>query len=263
MKKLIFLFLFAGFYIMLPAQNFAPAGEYVCGENVQYFTGDAWGNIYIVYENGNFLRIDSTFKRTSIPGKKIMGDVTVDTKNPFKIQLFNADEQTITFYNREFTPSSSISFLTMDIAEVALSCASSDDAFWVLEENGLNLIRYSSDLIKLAESRGSEIFGENLNIPEGMQESGEFLLIWQKNGSAFILDKFGNLRWQFPGNADYYALNAPHLYFINDGQFTVYHLLTHKEASIALPLKNFEKIFICENHFYFLISGKIYHYKLK
>ena len=263
MKKLTITYFFIVFTSVLFAQDFVKAGEYSCGENVQYFSGDAFGNIYIVYENGNFVRIDSLLQKSSIPGQKIIGEVTVDTKNPFKIQLFNSDEQTITYYTQEFAPSNSISFFNMNIGEVALSCASSEDAFWVLEENGMNLIRYSSDLIKLAESRGSEIFGDDLNMPVAMQESGEFLMLWQKGASAYIMDKFGNLRWQFPGEADYYALHSPILYFLKDQKLTAYHLMTHKEAIIALPVENFEKIIICEKHFYFLKEGKIYHYKLK
>ncbi|PLW92612.1 MAG: hypothetical protein C0592_09920 [Marinilabiliales bacterium] len=264
-KKLIHIIIFI--FLLLPgfgkAQDFKKTNEYSCGENVVYFTGDAFGNMFILYENGNFVRIDSMLTKSSLPGSKIIGEISVDTKNPFKIQLFNADEQSLTFYNQEFAPSNTISFLNLDIGEIILSCASSEDAFWVLEENGLNLIRYSSDLIKITESRGSELFNDGFNAPTGMQENGEFLLVWQKKGSAFVLDKFGNLRWEFPENADYYALDTPYLYFFKNQKLTAYSLLTHKEITIRLPLDEFNEMVICEKHFYFLKKGMIYHYKLQ
>ncbi len=150
----------------------------------------------------------------------------------------------------------------MDIDELLLSCASTDDAFWVLEENGLSLMRYSSDLIRTAESRGSELFTNNF-LPTAMQESGEFLLIWQKDGAAYILDKFGNLRWEFPANASYYAINSPNLYILKDEIFTVYSLTTHRETSVQLPLNNFKDLIISKNHFYFLQKDLIFHFILK
>lgn len=263
MKKLLVIFVFIFFSGYTFAQEFTKISEYDCGKDVQYFTGDAFGNTYILYQNGSLIRIDSLLKKTSLPGLKIMGDISIDTKNPFKIQIFNSDEQSLTFYNKEFTPTNSISFINMDLNEALLCCASSGDAFWVLEENGLNLVRYSSDLIKISETRGSELFNNTFTIPTAMRESGEFLIIWQSGGSAVITDKFGNLRWKFPEEADYYALNTPYLYFLKDSELTAYHLPTHKNTTITLPVENFEKLIIRETHFYFLKKEKILHYKLK
>lgn len=263
MKKLLIIFLFIFFSGSAFAQEFEKISQYDCGKDVQFFTGDDFGNTYILYKNGNFVRIDSSLKKTSIPGSKIIGNISIDTKNPFKIQIFNSDEQSLTFYNNEFTPTNSISFINMDMSEAFLCCASSGDAFWVLEENGLNLVRYSSDLIKISETRGSELFNNTFTMPTAMRESGEFLIIWQSGGSAVITDKFGNLRWEFPEEADYYALNSPYLYFLKDSVLIVYHLPTHKDTQIILPVENFEKLIIRETHFYFLKKGAIYHYKLK
>lgn len=229
-----------------------------------YYTGDAFGNIYILHTDGNIIKYDSINKKSNLPGKKMIGSkIFIDTKNPYKIQIFNSDEQLLSFYNSDFSPSNSISFYKMDIGQIMLCCASSDAGFWVLEENGLNLIHYSSDLIRSSYSMGSVIFDEAAFVPTNMQENREHVLIWQKNASAYILDKFGNQQYYFPYEAQSYHLAIPNLYYFLDQKLHAYNLKLHKDLKIKLPLLKIKKIEICENQFYIWSNDKIYHFVLK
>lgn len=189
------------------------------------FSVDLMGAVYIVFENGSLIKYDTTGKAISNAGRKTKSsEWQIDASNPYKIIVFNRDQQTADIYNSQLSKINSIDFTSLETGDIDLLCNSYNNSFWTLTSSNMELVRYSEQLAVSSKTNIGLANNANNFSPDIMMESDSRLLIAQKNGTAKIFDLYGNLQLQYPDTAVSWSLDNGTLFFLKQNQINAFQL---------------------------------------
>ncbi|HPF01310.1 MAG TPA: hypothetical protein PKY63_11625 [Bacteroidales bacterium] len=258
MKHFYFSILFLHMCMLTYSQSPHPVREYKLSEQAAAFSVDPMGSVYVVFENGSLLKFDTTGTPVAIPGRKSKSSFwQIDASDPYKIIVFNRDLQIADIYSSDFAKINNIDFSMLETGDISLMCSSYDNAFWTLSALNMDLVRLSEQLTITSKTNAGLLLDFKNFTPTILQESGTNILLAQKGGSAYIFDRFGNLRMHFNEKADYWSLDGDVLYYVLNDTLHAYQTQLHKEAIIETGCEKINGIAVSSQWMAILNEKKI------
>jgi hypothetical protein len=159
---------------------------------------DKLGNIYVVkkdelikYKDGLAIKVFS---------KKTLGPISsLDVSNPLRLLLFYKNSNKITFLDNQLSENSGIIdlFQLLNVSPLLL-CNSSNNQFWLFDQNNTELLKVKLDLsISNRTGNLNNQIESNIN-PNAMREINNQLFLNDPSKGVFIFDYFGTLIKKIP-----------------------------------------------------------------
>ncbi len=204
-------------------------------ENIdcQYFTTDPLYNIYVVTNENELIRYDTTGKITGRFSDKKSGHLkTVEVGNPFQILLYYDDFQQITLLDKQLTALGKYRLYDAGVQQLAALTVSDRNDIWLYDAGDATLKKWQISVAEVTSNHQTLLLRtpptwmcvqENilyLKMPTGIQTYdifGQFIADWEV--------KIGENSQIFENN----------LYFIEDIFFIKYNSTIRVKKSVPLP----------------------------
>ncbi|PKP04718.1 MAG: hypothetical protein CVU11_03985 [Bacteroidetes bacterium HGW-Bacteroidetes-6] len=263
MKKIILFqaVLFITFQLSFTAegQNKQPQRSIELKEKPLAFSVDAFGNLFVLQQNGSLVKYDTTGNIISLPGRKTSSSLwAIDAQNPYKIILFNRDLQQADMFNASFSKINSYNLNNIDAGDIALFCGSHNSGFWAFTSQGRDLIRFDDQWGIVSQTNILTLLEQDDFVPDILIESDRKVLLAQREGTALIFDIFGNMLLRFPENANNYVLGNDILYFLKNDSIFAYQTVLHEETNIQFGIKNISNFAFSSPWFAIMSDNKIF-----
>ncbi len=253
------LLLFLLFAETAKGQALQPQRSIELTETPAAFSVDAFGAVYILQQNGSFIKYDSLGNAVALPGRKTSSSLwSIDTQNPYKIILFNRDLQQADMFNASFSKINSYNLSNIDAGDISLFCNSFNNGFWAFTSQNGNLIRFSEQWDIVSQTNTTTLIDEEGFLPDILIENEQKLLLAQRSGTAYLFDVFGNMLLRFPDKATNYAMENDILYFLVNDSIHAYQTVFHEETIVPFGLSSMSDFAFSSPWFAILSENKIF-----
>lgn len=248
-------------YLLLPLAGFNQINQ--MSDSIPYVEGpievvaDPLGNIYISFPDGRFVCHDTAGIIRSPSLEFNTGEpLSADVRNPFKILLFNKNQQSIVFLDNFLNQISGPYLLSNDgLTDVSVVCSSYDDGYWVYDNSNNSLIRYSSDRLITNRIEGLKSLPGNWHSFEWMSERGSFLCLGDPSNGVLVLDCYGNYIRHIPGIINDFAFDETILYLyqnnsilsINLQNMEVTETMDQSLDLVSIDFNNMVSVFVFQS----------------
>lgn len=206
---------------------------------VKLFTTDKLGNFYVVNSRNELQKFDSTGKYLNTQSYKVMGNITsIDATNPLQVVLYYKQLDQAVLIDNYFQVKESISFINPEIGKAGMVCRSSDNGWWVWDDNRQRLKKFNHQMKLLFESDPLQ-FGSEQPTIEKISECNNHLYLLSPSHGIILFDWFGKYHSTLPfKGASSLQCAEDRIYFFGNQKFQTYHLNSLQLSEINLPPSN-------------------------
>jgi hypothetical protein len=212
------------------AQPFKPLNTI---ENVdcQYFTTDALYNIYVVTNDNELIRYDTTGNLTGRFSDKKSGHLkSVEVGNPFQILLYYDDYQQITILDKQLTVLGKYSLLDAGVQQLAAITVSDRYDIWLYDAGDATLKKWQ---MGSATTQHQPLLLRNPPTWMAVQENILYLKTAQGIQTSDIFGQFiADWEVKTSENCQIFENN---LYFMENNFFIKYNSTIRLKKSVPLP----------------------------
>lgn len=202
-----------------------------------FFTGDNFGNSYIVNDDElmKYLNSGKFFARYS--NLKLGTITSVDATNPLKLLLYYRDFQQIVFLDNQLSKNSeAVSLEQLGYEQTHLVCAGANNSFWIYNRQNNELIRFDENLKKVAATGNlKQILQSNLSPDFMLEHNGNLFLNCPETG-ILVFDIFGAFSKTLSlKGLKQFQVNENIIYYQKDSVFCSYNFKIFEEACKKIP----------------------------
>jgi hypothetical protein len=175
--------------------------------NASSFAVDNLGNFYFVTGN-SLTKTDSEFNIISVYDNKSNGDISdIDISNPFRIQLFYRDFNTLIFIDNTLAElRAPIMLDDLQIYSADAVCSSAQGSFRIYDNQNSAVVSFDKDLKIIQTGVNLYSVSDSKKLLK-LRETNNYVFVLFESGRMIILDKFGNFykdpNWQNVESFDY------------------------------------------------------------
>lgn len=218
-----------------------------------YFTVDNLGNILFVKEsemvkhlaNGNYFVRYSNLK---------LGDISsVDATNGLRLMLFYKDYQQLVFLDDQLTQKSdAVSLEKLGYEQTDLACLSANNGFWLFNKANNELVRFSSDLKKMASTGNlKQMLQSEEILPNFLLEYNGNVFLNCPDVGIYVFDIFGTFSKIISlKGLKSFQVNENIIYFQKNNGVCSYNYKLFEEACVNYPLSNINHVHFFKNKAY-------------
>jgi hypothetical protein len=201
------------------------------------FTTDELGHVYALKGDELFLS-DANGKPLAKNSLKTFGEITcLDATFSLKPMIFSRQQRQLAVLDNTLSLQGAVIDLSRSgWPQVALACASVQNAFWLFDERDLQLIRVDAQLRPLATTgRLDQVLGFAPH-PTEMHELDGWLYVNDPERGVHVFDLFAAFTRTLPIiGAHGLEVRAGSIFHMKDGAFVRYDLLSRETMPIAWP----------------------------
>ena len=236
MKYLKFIFYILIFFVLkVNAQtDFQLVGN--LDTECDYCAIDPLGNVYLVHRQ-NIQKFNNSLQKIADYSNVYLGNISLaDVSDPLRIMLYYSEFNQAVWLDNFFQElRSPVRLDDLGIDQAILVCSSNFGGFWVFDQLNNQLQYFDKNLKKINESISlNPIIGEMK--PLVMIEKNRMLYLYFPGMGIFTFDQFGTYSRTLPVFPDnYFQVTDENIYYLQDGSFKRYNLITFKEEKLLLP----------------------------
>ncbi len=236
--------------------------------NYKSFELDNLGNIYLVTDNNQLKKLNSSFDSVaSFNDTRRYGALTsIDVSNPLKILLFYKDFSTALVLDRFLNVINTIDLRKQGILQISSIASSYDSKIWCYDEveNKLKKIDDNGDI--LFESTDFRMLFDNSATVQKIIDSDGKVYCYNKQTGLLVFDYYGGLKHKYSIiNLDDIEIKNDVLIGYKSDSLVTYNLPLFKQKSITIKLGNCiaTKKSVQQNMFYALCLNEFNIYRIK
>ncbi len=206
-------------------------------ENVQSFTTDEMGNVFIAKSDGSI----SKFSRDgdSLANYRIIKNGYIqylDASNPLELLILQPQYNRLTLLDRMMSLKAELDLGKLNLYQLSACCPSADGQYWLYDNINQCLLKIDKQLNKVLKSNDLRIEqGLSLN-PTHVEERGERVVLTDPEQGVFIFDRYGSLLQVLSiYEIAQFQLLENWLVYFEKGQLEVYDFETKTNNTFALP----------------------------
>jgi hypothetical protein len=235
--------IFAVFVVVFLASSFfqEDAKPLTIRSKQNYFTGDNFGNAYLVNDDELF-KYRANSKYFARYSNLKLGNISlVDATNPLKLLVYYRDFQQIVFLDNQLSNNSeAVSLEQLGYEQTDLVCAGANNSFWIYNKQNNELIRFNENL-KIIVSTGNlkQILQNNI-APNFMLEHNWYLYLNCPKTGIFVFDIFGAFSKVIAiKDLKQFQVNENIIYYQKDSVFCSYDFKLFDQACKLIPKHKF------------------------
>jgi hypothetical protein len=232
------------------------------------FSVDNFGNIFILYENGQLKKLNpngdslAVFNNVKRYGKLFSIDVT----NPLKILLYYKDFSTVVILDRLLNTRAIVDLRKLNLYQVKAIGQSYDNNIWVFDELESKLKRITEDGKLLDQSTDFRMLFDSVPSPQYIIDQSKQLYLYDPSKGVYLFDYYGAFKSRIPfvGWSDFAVINnilfgrdQEHLFRYEPGTFNL------QRYPIPGSMTNSRKILLSPGKMYLLRDNKLQVYKFQ
>lgn len=233
-KRVFILFAALGLCCSFKSDEFRPV---VLKAKHNLFTGDNFGNIYLVNDD-ELAKYQASGKFFTRYSNLTLGSITtVDATNPLKLILYYRDFQQIVFLDDQLSLNSEpVSLETLGYEQTDLVCAGNNNSFWIYNKQNSELVRFDENLKQVCSTGNLKQTLQNNISPNFMLEHNGFLYLNSPETGIYVFDIFGSFsRIVSLKNLKQFQINDNIIYYEKDSLFCSYNFKAFEEACKLIP----------------------------
>ncbi|MCB9169668.1 MAG: hypothetical protein H6594_04865 [Flavobacteriales bacterium] len=227
------------------------------------FTTDVLGNVYAV-RGDELLLFDEMGRERARNSVKTFGTIrTIDAFYSLKPVLFS-DElgQLAMLDNTLSVQGGTIDLSSRGYPQVALVCASVQNAFWLYDQRTPRLVRVDPQLREIASTGPLDQLLGSVPRPVEMTELDNWLYVNCPDEGIFVFDLFGTYARTLPVvGAEHFQVRKQAVFFVKDGVLQRYDMRLFSTVELPLPPDLREDRVrdarVEQEHLYFLLDDRI------
>jgi len=223
---------------------------------VDFFELDVIGNLYFV--KGSEIRMYNTAAQELNTFSNLMyGDIkSIDASDAMNILVYyNNSNKVLMLDNKLSIKNSPIDLSDLGYSETTVACLSYNNAFWIYDAIGQELLRFNL-LLNNTDRSGDlkSITDYNLNPVQIIERDNQLILRDNENG-IFIFDRYGGYLRRIPffNLDDFYIRSNTWQMLRNDTNYT-FNPVTLIVDTIVSPINNVDEM---------RVNGEVAYFKLK
>ncbi len=167
--------------------------------NSGFMTSDMLKNVYIINEDKQLIRYDSTGRATGGYNDTRFGELhSVDATSPFNVLLFYKDFSTVVMADSRLNTKTLYKLSTLGMNSVSAACLSFDNYIWVYDSDEAKLKKINTQYEVIQESLDlSSVLGMRPD-PNFIIEREDFVFLNDPNLGIICFDIFGNYVNSYP-----------------------------------------------------------------
>lgn len=165
---------------------------------------------------------------------------SADAGNPLRILLFYKSFQQIRFLDNTLSETTQpVDLQSLGLHRVNLACLSSQEGFWIYDEQNAELIRFNSALQATHRSGNIPQIVRHSIYPTFLLEHNDRLFLADSARGVLVFDNYGTYIKTVPitGIKRIQSVQDEFFYF-KDGLLRSFHLITLRESILPLPGKD-------------------------
>jgi hypothetical protein len=249
-------------YILLKASNMFAQTNTVY-EQVDDFTVDQLGYIYIISKSGQLKKITATGDSVAVFNQvKKHGNLShIDVSNPLKVLLFYKSFNTVVILDRLLNVNATLDLRKIGRYQVTAIGTSYDNNIWLYDEMNAELLRVDEAGNKIASSYSLTDVLDGLPNPVQLFDQQRVVYLYDPQKGVYQFDYFGGYKGMLTliGWKDLFVWNDI-LYGRVGEQVIRYNLKTHDQQAISLEkdLLRAKKIYFLPQATYILIDDQLH-----
>lgn len=186
------------------------------------FSIDNFDNIYMT-SNDVIVKYNSTFDTLFSSSLKSFIPSSIESSKSFRNLMFDNEKGSVKFLDNTLTEIYSEFDLTdQDIIQPVLVCESfNGNAFWVLDEAGMQLLKLNQNLEVVTRVDNLGYLFENKETPIQMFEKNDQLYIHFPDSGIAIFDTFGTFLNYLPLNSNWIDVQNNYLFTLKNNQIEI------------------------------------------
>jgi hypothetical protein len=252
--------------VLLLVQFFIPKTNHSFSEfpnKADAFEIDVIGNVFFV-KGAELQKYSPDARLLNTYSNQLLGNISsIDLSDAMNVMVFYREmNQVILLDNQLSIKNSPIDLIDLGYSQVDLACLSYNNAFWIYDAMGNELLRFDKTLQKTDQSGNLfAVTSFNLN-PVQMLERNNRLFLRDKQNGIFIFDKYGAFikRLPIPNLEDFEVLDDQYLLLRSDTLF-LYHSIIQSVDTFVLPAHNIKEIRLRNDMMYLINKDKAFEIK--
>ncbi|SFU83353.1 hypothetical protein SAMN04487941_2760 [Pontibacter akesuensis] len=221
---------------------------------------DRTGNIYLLDESQNLLRLDPWGTPLDVYSPPTRARFSsIHAWNPMKILLFYEGSQQLVLLDRFLRPISSLDLLEVNRQGTAkLAAPAADQGYWLFDESNLTLSKLNPNVRELTVETPLNLLLDRAKFDvRQLREYQNMVYLLDFNSGVLVFDNLGNYKTTLPYTGlSHIGFRDNELYFVKDNKLHFRNLYTQAARTLELPTeKNYSSALVGETQLY-LFSQK-------
>jgi len=230
---------------------------------VDYFELDVIGNLYFVNSTEVSKFNSSAIELNTYSNLMYGGIEYIDVRDAMNILVYYQNSNKILMLDNTLSiKNSPIDLSDLGYSETTVACLSYNNAFWIYDAIGHELLRFNL-LLENTDRSGDlkSITGYNLNPVQIIERDNQLILRDEING-IFVFDRYGGYlrRIPFYDLDDFYIRSNTWQMLKNDTNYS-FNPMTLFTDTVLTPLKNIDEMRVNSKTAYFKLKDKTFVYK--
>lgn len=186
-------------------------------KSIVSYSLDRTGNIYLSFKDGLIVKYNAELDSlNSFSPVRVDEFKLLEAWHGFQVFAFNQKFQDFILFDRFLSRETRYSLGESGVLFVALATVSSDQNLWLLEENGLRLIKYDFKTREVILDVAIQVWLENIDHSfKFIREYQNLLFLVDENGDTYVFDNLGNyLKKYLSAKNGYLSFSGENSYFL-------------------------------------------------
>ncbi len=200
-------------------------------------TADHLSNIYLIAENQQIEKYDSTGRRVAYYSNNRLGNADwMDVSNPLKILVWFADFQTIIMLDRTLNEIGRLNLLEINLNTVRCVAMAQDGNIWLYDDAGFLLRKITTAGEVILEGQPMNLVFPKRFTATCIRDNGETVCISDPEQGIAAFDQYGYLLRTYPDClTNHFELYQNWLVFLGNGYLQLEQMNRFQSLKIPLP----------------------------
>ena len=230
---------------------------------VDFFELDIIGNLYFI-NNEEISKFNSELEELYTYSNLMYGNIeSIDVKDAMNIMVYYKNSNKILLLDNKLSiKNSPIDLTDLGYNETTVTCLSYNNAFWLYDAIGHELLRFNLLLENTDRSGDLKLItGYNLNPVQIIERDNQLILRDDENG-IFVFDRYGGYLRRIPffNLDDFYVRSNTWQILKNDTNYS-FNSITLYTDTVPTPIKNIDEMRVNSESAYFKLKDKTFVYK--
>lgn len=234
-------------------------------DSIVYFTVDALNSVYLKDVNNVFTKINADDNKVfSLKNEVGYGNSTIDVINPFKVLVFNSNENKIQFYDKSLSIVSEFDFEDVDeISDDIFVINSGENKVWIYDKQQNKLFKYNYISKNLIETEDLKWISDEGFNPIYFQEIGRNILLQSEDFTVVLFDNFGKKQKTYSFFKEkVIGFNQQKIYFSNNNNILFYDIIKNEKVETKYKIPDNSIIFMKNQQIFYINQRKLFQINL-
>lgn len=230
----------------------------VTESRISAYSIDQQGNIFLGFDNGTITKYNTELDSLLSYNPTRVGKFSlIEAWHGFQVFAFNNKFQDFILLDRFLSRESRYALGETGMYYVDLSTLSGEQNLWLIEENGLRLMKYDFKAREIILDISLNNWLDNQEHAfTFMREYQNLLFLIDKNSGIYVFDNLANIiRKIYVVNVDYVSLSGETLYYLTDEAIISMNLYSNVQSEIKIDQRDYKGLLVFKN-FGYLVSDQ-------